>query len=248
MLGSTGRVEATSVDSYPSTQSLAAVAYHRQLAHAPPLSIRYLLLWTATTALALLVFSLLGMKGTTLGPWAGILAVVAAIVVGWIWMAMVILGWHYMHRTLWDLEPGEWLLLVPGGVVSLVPLIALFGNLSEHAWIAGILLMWMLSGIGAVCAGAAAEGRGARHWTSVYWVNVVMFLTGVCAIAPPLVIVWLVIPPLAVIFLIRGVFRDRRAAIPRHWLHFSGVALFGLAFAILLVIEVTAIGGFLLWW
>jgi len=244
--GSMYSVNGSSVDPRPTTQPLAAIAYRRQLEHVPPLSIRYLLLWTATTALALLVFSLLGMEGAALGPWAGILAVLAAIVVGWIWMAMVILGWHFAHKTIWCLEPGEWLLLVPGGAVSLLPVFALLGTFMARDWLAGLLMMWTLMCIGAVGAGAAATSRRPTNWKGIYWVNVFVFVSLVCAMAPPLAIAWLIIPPLAVVFLIRSVYRDRRAAIPRHWLHYSGVVLFGLAFGILLVIEVVGIAGFLL--
>jgi len=229
-------------------EPLATAAYRRQREHVPPLSIRYLLLWTATTAVALLVFNILGMQQARVGAWGGLLAVLAGMIVGWIWMSVAILSWHYWHKTLWILEPGERLLLVPGGLLSLLLPLALIGSLSESAWLAVLVSMWILSGVGALYARAIVEGPGSDHWIGVYWINMVMFLTGVCAMAPLLSIVGLVLPPLGFFLVIRGFYRDRREKVPRHWLHYSGAGLFSLALGVLVAMEFAGIGGFLLFW
>ncbi|MCE9547625.1 MAG: hypothetical protein K8T25_19320 [Planctomycetia bacterium] len=92
-----------------------------RLPHVPRLSIRYLLAWTAVTAVVL------GWMQTQWGNevrgemtiFAMMLRILFAAVAGWLLFGTLLIGWHKLRRTGWPLEPGEWLMLVLTNVLTI---------------------------------------------------------------------------------------------------------------------------------
>jgi hypothetical protein len=81
-----------------------------RLAHVPRLSIRYLLIWTAVTAVLLQCGRALELFDSDLG-WVTILAALFAAAAGLQLFGALLIGWHTVRRSRWPLEPGEWLVL-----------------------------------------------------------------------------------------------------------------------------------------
>ena len=213
-----------------------------RLDHVPQLSIRYLLLWTATTAVALLVFNWLGMEGAKLGALAGLIIVALAIVVGWIWMALCIVGWHGARKSLWRLEPGECLLLGPGGLASSAILMALI--LSKDNRSASVLTVFLILATGwAFYLVRTSDFGHSSAWTLIHFANGLAVFSPVFLIVWPVaLIVWVLLPPVVLVTLIAAIVDDRRHQAPRHWLHWSGVALYSLVPLGLLGVEIFLLG------
>jgi len=201
--------------------------------HVPQLSIRYLLLWTTGTAVALLAFELLGMGKVRTLPLAGLSLVALAMVIGWLWMGTTIIVWHAARGTLWRVEPGEWLLTSAGSFSAALLVVGLFlshpirgGNPA-----AGAFLLLLVPLAGAVFQGGVLTRSESKWWGVIHWANMaaygILWFWPVALLLPPLVL-----PLLAVAAY--GEYRDGRA---RHWHHYSGVAIYGLALLLLTLCE-----------
>lgn len=220
-------------------QKVTTVATPR-LDHVPQLSIRYLLLWTATTAMALLAFNLMGLGRIRLGAFDGFLLAALAIVVGWIWMALGIIGWHFAQRSLWKLEPGECLLLGPGCLMaSVVPLTLMYARLQSSGGVAVLLFLIVQAFAWAFYLVGASAYQHSSVWSALHFVNGLALFSPVLVIVWPVaLLVWMLLPPVAFTLLAAAVLGDRSRHEPRHWLHFSGVALYGLGVLLLLLFEI----------
>jgi len=101
-------------ESIPPSQphDVAAGPARIRLPHVPRLSIGYFLFWTAITAVVLGVLTqAFGATGSDVPVLAVFLFSLSATVLGWLYSGTLLIGWHAVRRTLWKLEPGEWLVL-----------------------------------------------------------------------------------------------------------------------------------------
>jgi len=89
---------------------VAPAAPLARLTHVPRLSIRYLLIWTAVTAVLLQCARALRLFESD-SAWVTILAALFAAAAGLQLFGALLIGWHMVRRTRWPLEPGEWLVL-----------------------------------------------------------------------------------------------------------------------------------------
>ncbi|MCE9545148.1 MAG: hypothetical protein K8T25_06480 [Planctomycetia bacterium] len=197
--------------------------------HTPPLSIGFLLLWTAATAVMLGVLKTTGAiepRVEALG--AGLLVLLSAVC-GWIGAGAVLILWHGARHTLWPLEPGEWLVLAPACLVAGTIGAALMALWNPVAAFAPALAGFDSAAV--VYAIAASEipnnSKGNFGWAPLMWVMAASILSPMCLV-PIGALLLLFIPPLALTLLIRAVVKDYRGGPPRHWLHYSGVVLTGL--------------------
>jgi hypothetical protein len=217
-----------------------------RLAHVPQLSIRYLMLWTFTTAAALFTLNLLRNRPDRWSPWEAAVIVPLAIAEGWVWMAMALIVWHKLQRTLWKLEPGEWLLVGPVGVAAALPLtLWMVGDAQwRPAAMAAFLTVWMVHGLAlALYVRAAATQPADSFWTALHSINALGLLAPLSLVCGGfiLIIYAVLLPPLGTLFLICAVVGDHRRRAAHHWLHCSGVGLYGIAISVALIVEVIAL-------
>ena len=187
------------------------------------------------------------MEGAKLGALAGLIIVALAIVVGWIWMALCIVGWHGARRSLWRLEPGECLLLGPGGLASsailLVLMLSVDGRSASYRPASFVMVFPILATGWAFYLVRTSDFGHSSAWTLIHFANGLAVFSPVFLIVWPVaVIVWVLLPPLLLVTLIAAIFDDRRHQAPRHWLHWSGVALYGLIPLGLLGLEIFLLG------
>ena len=229
-----------------------------RLEHVPRLSIASLLLATTITAAILSLFQFA--NPSTKLAWDDVLMkTTMAIAFGWALFGGAIICWYRVRRTLWRLEPGEWLLLgVCGLVVAYILLwVASFFFVNERSWLAeGVMLGLLVLIVVPLVAGAITQRR--RRWwcalqfylllsavlliTYIFWGGTILSLLSMAywyftgetidfdrmpetAIQACLTVAAYF--PMAL--LTAGLVYDWRRHEPRHWLHWSGIALFGLS-------------------
>lgn len=108
------------------------LATRARLPHVPRLSIGHFLFWTAVTAVVLGVLTqAFGATGSGAPVLAVLLLALAATVLGWLYSGALLIGWHAVRRTLWKLEPGEWLVLF---LVNVLTVWGAFGLWEEYRW------------------------------------------------------------------------------------------------------------------
>jgi len=201
--------------------------------HVPRFSIRYILLWTTATAVALLTFELLGMGKVRATPLAGLALVALAMVVGWLWMGMTVIVWHAVRGSLWRIEPGEWLLTSAGSFSAALLVVWLFLSNpvrgGDHA--AGAYLLLLVPLAGAVFQGGVLTRSQSKTWGVIYWANMAAY--GVLWFWP----VALLLPPVVFPLLVSAIRSEYRDGLARHWLHYSGVIIYGLALLVVIACE-----------
>jgi len=147
---------------------------------------------------------------------------------------------HVARRTLWPLEPGEWLILTAINVVTV-----LGGGALAGFWEAGEWLFWGAPAeLATVFIVAAVMLRDLRIWSALFWTLAVASLsfylmvlldTGPRSIRRLeifLLVGYSLIAGFSILsltLLTAGVVSDRRSRQARHWLHWSAVVLAGLA-------------------
>lgn len=96
-----------------STDPVRPEANKTRLSHVPAFSIRYLLAFTALTALVL-TLSMRGLSAEYVSIYHILNAIrvtLWTILVAWTYLGAALILWHAARRTLWPLEPGERLTL-----------------------------------------------------------------------------------------------------------------------------------------
>ena len=223
-----------------------------RLPHVPPLSILYLLAWTTATAAVLLVLTRwLRFGGDT--PLGIGLCALTATAFGWVYFGGLLILWHAVRRTLWPLEPGEWLILVAINVLTVGIGLALAESLPRGPLGSSYqtILEWAAklspAEFAAVSIVAAVSQRQRRVWSALFWTLVLQWLSAYFLFAAS---AWLDLGLFAFlkvlstliggfatvlsILLLCAVITDWRRRQPRHWLHTSAAILFGLWLACML--------------
>ncbi|MCE9554990.1 MAG: hypothetical protein K8T91_16670 [Planctomycetes bacterium] len=216
--------------------------------HIPPLSIRYVMAWTAVTAVILAVLT--RAFGATPGAGVPVVAVLllalAATALGWIYCGTLLIGWHAAQRRLWPLEPGEWLILFLANAFAVWGVMAI---LDDRRW---VNLSWremeflakLIPGQFALVLVSAAVAQ--RHqgifWRWLFAASAILMLSIYLPILAPgavrevarglsqatTLLIGASVMGSLLGLMIAGVVRDRLQRLPRHWLHWSGVSLVGL--------------------
>jgi len=229
-----------------------ATAAQSPLPHVPRLSIGFLLLWTACTAVVLSVMPRLGYQAYPRHVLDFAIFIASAAIMGWLLAGGLLVLWHAARRTLWPMEPGEWLVV---GAASTLVLRAgeqmtyrllLWLNWRNPLEVIGVQSISLeavaLAGIAAVFVVGAIAQRRRIWWAAMLWAIVFATLPEMMprAMYP---FVWT--PPWAtylggMVLLLSlataGIVSDQRRREPRHWLHWSGVALFWLGSALIATI------------
>lgn len=216
--------------------------------HIPPLSIRYVMAWTAVTAviLAVLTRAFGATPGAGVPVFAVLLLALAATALGWIYCGTLLIGWHTVRGRLWALEPGEWLILFLANAFAIWAVMAIlddnrWGNLS---WRQMEFLAKFIPGQFALVltAAAVAQRRQSIFWRWLFAGSAILALSIYLPIlAPDLVrevtrglsegtalLIGVTVMGSLLGMMIAGVVHDRVQRLPRHWLHWSGVSLVGL--------------------
>ncbi|MCE9554989.1 MAG: hypothetical protein K8T91_16665 [Planctomycetes bacterium] len=233
-------------------QSVMNLASQVRLSHVPRLSIGFLLLWTTSTAVVLAVMPTFGFPSYPRRVLDFAILIVSASVMGWVLAGALLVLWHAARRTLWPLEPGEWLVLGAAGTLvlrvgeqltyRLLRWLAL-GDPFALISVQSISLETVaLAGIATVFIAGAIAQRHRIWWSAMLWA--IAFAT-LPEMMPRAMYPFVWTPPWAtylggMILLLTlataGIISDWRRGEPRHWLHWSGVILFWLGSALIATI------------
>jgi hypothetical protein len=161
-----------------------------------------------------------------------VLLIVFAAAFGWLLTGAGLILWHAARRTLWPLEPGEWLVL--GGAVGFA---CRCGPTLESGYAYRIETAALVC-IAVVFAVGASVQRNNLWWSAtMLW----LALATLPFIMPVAMYPFVWTPPwptylggevVLLILMTAGVIADHRRRRPRHWLHWSGVALLALTSAV----------------
>jgi hypothetical protein len=214
-----------------------------RLPHVPRLTILHLLVLTALTSAVMVVFTH-GLGVSTTDPISVAASALSATGVAWIYLGGLLILRHAVHRTLWPLEPGEWLILLAINVLTILGLIGVAENFafwrSQFSWL--VLLIPAEFAVAALVP--AITQRRRRIWSALfgvialacivfygviyldrllllnlsYYALIATGLTYVCGFAS-----------LALGLLIAGIVTDWRRGESRRWLHWSAVVPAGMA-------------------
>jgi hypothetical protein len=204
------------------------------------LSIAYFMAWTAVTAVLLAVMTQTTDSMPRASPWLTAYIALQATLSGWIYFGGLLILWHAVRRTLWRLEPGEWLTLCLANAFFLTLATQLLGRLLIH-WAGSSIYAWLstlaLFQIGAMAGGyvvAAVAQRRRPLWCGVFAIigvpPLLLMLLGWMRLlsnaTPTLAAVLFVAIAVGLVLLLVGaIVGDRRRREPRHWLHWSGVVI-----------------------
>ncbi|MCE9554757.1 MAG: hypothetical protein K8T91_15485 [Planctomycetes bacterium] len=240
---------------HPVESRLSLPSESNRLPHVPKPTILYLMGWTATTAVVLAVLTQLYRVQTELNTpvWAVLLLALLATVLGWFYFGALFIVWHAVRRTLWRLEPGEWLILILTNCLTSFASLVFIANVVKpiEVWlrIGGALILVQLS---LVMACAALFQRQRLPWRLLFALPAGMtFLCALVLVAAEVLetiaqdhailaaivgVGAMLIPfPLCLGLLIAGILRDALRREKRHYLHWSGVAM-----TVVLVLPMTA--------
>ncbi|MCE9554988.1 MAG: hypothetical protein K8T91_16660 [Planctomycetes bacterium] len=217
---------------------------------APRLSIAYLMAWTAITAAILSALTAWrSQEGivTELSWTPPILASLYGIIAGWILLGSLLILWHAFRRTLWPLEPGEWLLLGLLTVVAakLVGEVCLASNwqarlADPYTYESFRMLQWRVTlrnvtasaTIAVVYLLAAYMVRRQKLWAAAIGMAAPAMALLVTKWSP--LAFWpislnvgggAILAYLSISLILLGIIHDYRRHTPRHWLHWSAVIL-----------------------
>jgi hypothetical protein len=243
----------------PATTVAAPPIGRPRLSHVPRLSIVHFMAWTAITAVHLAAMRVLVGSLNTAGtpPVEVLIMAVSSTIAGWIYFCSLLVLWHAIRRTLWRLEPGEWLILCAAlsflaSLVSRLANIVLSpGETFQESWFVWyrLLLTFELAWIGGGFVVAAMAQRHRAWWCAFHALCAVPLLITILAvwtnvaILPETLVIFLWAANLLFLILV-FVFAnvgDRRRRAPRHWMHWSGVGLGGLMLLLLLGVSVVAL-------
>lgn len=229
----------------------------QRLEHAPPLSIAYIMLATAVTAVVLTVMSqMLGVQARRM-VWPVLAVGGVASLIGWMYTATLLLLWHAARRTLWRLEPGEWLLVCLANAVSMVIVVALLQEtLGRGGWSGGFAFrrqalnlaeLIVPGAMAAVYLLSAAMQRQRWWWSAAMASAAILFLLfnamyvrgGITPRAYYGLAWWYSIG--VIVCLAGGVISDRSNRLSRHWVHWSGVGLTGMVALAFVVVTTLAL-------
>jgi len=217
--------------------AIEALQIRPRLPHVPRLSIGYLLFATAVTAA---VFSAPSefVEGPLRSSSLAVIDYATRCLSGAILAGCFLIVWHAARKTLWPLEPGEWLVVVAGSSHVIWTVVHPFlpdGTAELSNWYGGLLCLVFL-GMAMLRVAVAAVIRP-RAWMAVLLLDAIVFLwivlyyAAMALMSSPLSFLWTfglvqyveVLGGVAVLLL---VIRDWRRASPRHWLHWLGVGSF----------------------
>ncbi|MCE9554987.1 MAG: hypothetical protein K8T91_16655 [Planctomycetes bacterium] len=226
-----------------------------RLPHVPRLSIANLLFFTAVTAAVL--SSPIELETSTPVPSMGeaVSSIFFRVMYGAGITGLFLIFWHTARRSLWPLEPGEWLVVAWGGSI----LLGLFqmtiqsplnlAHILEHPQIYRVIWVTVIL-LTASFEGAVAIGARRYPWWSV--------LIGICAMWRLLWGIGFITMPMhdtlpwaysffryltryyfaqywvGLALLAMALIGDRKCALSRHWLHWLGVALLGITHVVVL--------------
>jgi len=226
--------------------------------------------WTAVTA-AILALSINWSYRQRMEalPWAmSIVSAIYSTIVGWILLGSLRIGWHAVRRTLWPLEPGEWMLL---GLLAVI-----MANWVDAVWFAltfprrladpyqyetfqslqwwrGIRQVVLAAGVAMAWIAIAALVWRQRLWAWAIGAGipamVLLVINLLFVKARWLNVVWLgggvIAAYVSLGLILAASLGDWRHGVSRHWLHWSGVVLVTLALA---AVALSITVGFLSQW
>jgi len=177
--------------------------------------------------------------------WAVLLLALLATVLGWFYFGALLILWHAVRRTLWRLEPGEWLILILTNCLTSLLGFGLFSVWEVRdsvLQIGGAVILFQLS---LVMACASLFQRQRLPWRLLFAMPAgISFLFAMVILGADVLesvvsdheivsaivaMGAMIIPfPLCLGLLIAGIIRDAFRREKRHYLHWSGVAMTGL--------------------
>lgn len=220
-----------------------------RLQRVPQLGIRHLLGWTATTALVMGL--LLGRVRSV--EWTLLLNVAMNAAIGFLAFGVLLIAWHAIRRTLWPLQPGEWLVMTTAAALSAgfgaVVLVLIFYEFQQsrerdESIFGGVFIalarMFCAGGtaVAVTCLIGAIAMRRFRLWSAMtLGVAIVSALYAIQMFAESDVFFspsewlsrWHYLTMLGTIalLLLLAVVNDWRRHEPRYWFHWCGVAVTG---------------------
>jgi len=222
-----------------------------RLSHVPRLTILHLLVLTALTSAVMVVFTH-GLGVSTTDPISVAGSALSASGVAWIYLGGLLILRHAAHRTLWPLEPGEWLILLAINVMTILGLVGVAENFtfwrSQFQWL--ILLIPAEFSVAALVPAVTLRKR--RIWSALFCVIalacIVPYGTFFAALLPQsfrtfimLVQVYIgIFASLLLGLIIAGIITDWRRGDARHWLHWSAVVPAGLALILMAGVAIIA--------
>jgi len=225
----------------PSEVTHAPETSKPRLPHVPRLTILHLLVLTALTSAIMVVFTH-GLGISTTDPISVAGSALSAMGVGWVYLGGLLILRHAVHRTLWPLEPGEWLILLAINVLTILGLFGVGDSFafwrSQFQWL--ILLTPAEFAVAALVPTITQRRR--PIWSALFGVIAlacivfygVIYLDRLLPLNyGALIAIGLIyvssFTSLALGLLIAGIVTDWRRAESRHWLHWSAVVPAGLA-------------------
>jgi len=246
-LGPTETVESSErvAENHPVETRTPLPAESKRLPHVPKPTILYLMGWTATTAVVLAVLTQLYQVQAEINApaWVVLLLALLATVLGWFYFGALFILWHVVRRTLWRLEPGEWLVLLLIHSLTTYAGVSFLATVWEPSefWlrIGGALILVQLS---LVMACAALFQRQRLPWRLLFALPAgLTFLYALLILGADLLetvvsnhetlvsivaVGFMTLPfPLCLGLLIAGIVRDALRREKRHYLHWSGVVM-----------------------
>jgi hypothetical protein len=216
---------------------------HELLTHVPPFSIRYFLAWTALTAIALAALTR-GLNLQVTDPLAGTAIAVAAITLGWLWFGTLLIVWHAIARRLWRLEPGEWLILIACNAATIWLVLFILHEQSPISArnprpILALIAILAFGPCALLCLVAAIAQRRRPGWCALFVALTMIWFSPYVAMfavsfSNSKLLPWfngaaIMLFAVSVALLLHAPLDDLLRRKRRHWLHYSAIALIGMA-------------------
>jgi hypothetical protein len=192
--------------------------------------------------LALALYQVAYLRQGQIGLHDGLTAVATSMLMGWLYAGTAVILWHAVRRSVWMIEPGEWVIMLVAvlATVLLAMDILQHGVLELHGRWDERIRMLLLMPVACLMGAVSFVQRQRPGWCGLFAALCCVLLLGVLSDlsrhlgrpwaaghqdAEPLVFAVLLF--WALTMLIRGVAGDLRRGEARHWLHWSAIVPLG---------------------